>query len=211
MQRRKFLKQTGLSTALITTVGLPPLIGRVSGSPSPFTLQPRSEEWIEKQCYAMYDLNKGFKTNVYTGYIIPRKETGWRLVQKFPLNLQLVGQRRYPVFLSVAFDHTLTYAYTERQTKVGALRVDWLLNNTEDTIYMKVFLIELDGQAIGRAGVYGHKGYHRYTNWYGGVRHGDHAYVVKDVPGFDPVNLSTARLEIWHKKGAQGEVSERIC
>jgi hypothetical protein len=212
MQRRKFLKQTGLSTALITTTGLPQILGSVTGARDPFSGGPRPEEWIEKQCYEMYDLSNGFKTNAYTGYIIPRPDTGFRLVQKFPLNLKLVGQRRYPVMASAAFDHDITYAYAERRTKVGPVRIDSQLSDTHQTIYTKVFLIELDGQAIGRAGVYkSGEDYYRYTNWFGGVRHRDYAFVVKDSPGFDPDNYSEARLEIWEKKGAAEEVPSWTC
>jgi hypothetical protein len=160
----------------------------------------------------MYSLADGFKTNVYTGYIIPRPETGFRLVQKFPLNLKLVGQRRYPVLASAAFDHDITYAYAERRAKVGTVRVDWLLSDTHQTIYTKMFLIELNGQPIGRAGVYScaKRNFH-YTNWFGGVRHEDYAFVVQDPQGFDPGAYKESRLEIWMKKGAQAEVPSWTC
>jgi hypothetical protein len=213
MKRRKFLRNTGLSAILVTAGGLPQLVGGGIGrNNSPLAGGLRPEEWIEKQCYEMYDLAHGFKTNVYTGYIIPRPDTGFRLVQKLPLNLKLVGQRRYPVMASAAFDHDIIYAYAERRTKVGPVRVDSLLSDTHQTIYTKVFLIELDGQPIGRAGVYscGERNF-RYTNWFGGVRHRDCAFVVKDASGFNPDNYAEAQLEIWEKKGAAEEVPAWTC
>ena len=217
MQRRKFLKQTGLSTALVTTGGLPQLFSTITGRQSPFTGKPRPEAWVLKRHLAMHGiLSQGKRTMWLTDYTQPCVKHGWELVERLPLSLQLGRRAILPVPGSLIYIDESTYAWTEKETVLGPLRLDFLQSRMKDLVQqdMKLFDIEIGGNPVGSIGYYEgepdcwqKKPEPLHTNWYAGVRQGDYAFKIEDSKGFGEAAWQSVGLAIWKKQNAINHVS----
>ncbi|MEX0324998.1 MAG: hypothetical protein AB3N33_02795 [Puniceicoccaceae bacterium] len=200
MKRRKFLKQAGLSSALLTTTGLPKILGSVPGINSPFTGKPRPEEWVEENRIGMFPLlREGRKTTWITGYTIPNTKRNWRRVDSKPLNMKFVETKRRPMLGSAAFDEEVTYCFSEIQTKHGPVRVDFLGNDIEPIIEMNLFVVELKGDLLGETGVIQQNATLLHLDWFNGIRKGKFAYLIKESNGFGPSAYQDAVFEIWER------------
>ena len=217
MQRRKFLKRAGLSTALITTGGVPQLLGGLTGRRNPFTGKPRPESWVFKRHIAMHGiLSQGRRTMWSTGYMQPCVRHGWEFVDRFPLDLQLGQRTVLPIPGSLIYIDDFTYAWTEQETVLGPVRVDFLQSRMMDILQakMKLFDIELCGKPVGSIGYFEGEPDHwkrkpepLHTNWYGGLRHGDYAFKIEDSMGFGNDAWKGVSLFIWKKKNTGRPVS----
>jgi hypothetical protein len=99
------------------------------------------------------------------------------------------------------FDDELTYAWGERETALGPVRIDFLMRRIPGVVEMKQFLLELGGKPIGRIGE--HKAADDkilHTNWYCGLRQGNFAFKIIDSHDFKENAFRQARLEIWTKE-----------
>lgn len=200
MKRRKFLKQAGLSTALLTITGLSKIPGSVPGMSNPFTGKPRPEDWVEQTRIDMYPLlREGRKTTWMTGYTIPNKQRNWKLIDSKPLNMRFVETKSRPVLGSAAFYEDVTYCFSEIQTKHGPVRVDFLGNDIEKFIKMNLFIVELNGKPLGQNGVLLHNTLYLHLDWYTGIRKEQFAYLIKESKGFGTSAYKNAVFEIWER------------
>jgi hypothetical protein len=154
----------------------------------------------------MYDLlRKGRRTTFLTGYTQPCKQHGWTQVDSLPLDLTPGFQETFPLPGSLIYDDVLTYRYMTRKSQVGRVRLDYLERKILDTTQMKLFLLDWDGELIGKAGLLSEKSAQSnlHVNWYCGIRKGDIAFRLQDAHQYRRRPCPNPRLEIWHKEGAQ--------
>ncbi|MFO7725301.1 MAG: hypothetical protein R6V45_07090 [Oceanipulchritudo sp.] len=205
MKRRKFLKNTGFATALLPLVNPVTASGRANASSRWGTPKPRSRDWVMGHYHAMPDiLRKGRKIMWLTGYTQPCLRHGWRFVDHVVLNLTLSLEEILPIPGSLICDDYLTYAWAEKETKLGRIRIDFLMRKITNLVEMKQFLFEENGTPIGRISEYQAKDADcLYRNWYSGLRRGDYAFTIVDSQGFEETAYKEARLEIWTKENAQ--------
>ena len=214
MQRRDFITRTGLASVLIGS-GIP--LGALCGNSPPrstIPAGPRARDWVLSHYWKMHDLlSKGRRTMWLTGFTQPCERFGWTPVDKVPLELQAGFKEVLPIPGSLIFDDVLTYTYSEKETRVGRLRVDCLERVMLESAKMKLFLVELDGKPLGHAGLLSEEWAKDdlYSNWYCGIRTGDIAYRFQDAHHFGPDACRNAHLEIWSKKGARNHEAGIGC
>lgn len=216
MNRRNFLKRSGLTAALASTGGTLAATAPEHGTHGRTKALPRPDDWVEDERFAAWNyLNDGRVSSFLTGYNQPQVRFGWNFIDTFPLLLIPGKSGIRGSACTLAIWDRFTYAYSEHQSLVGHIRVDYLSSQYDIGGYdTKLYRVELDGQHIGSAGELNNdNSKNLYSNWYGGIRHKDYAFRIKDGNGFGPETCTHARMEIWERlgAGAQDSAASRTC